>query len=160
MWAPAQGRGTMCFVRALAGDLPKSHGLPESTCPNGLHPEELRPGHCALLLCSLLRVWTLTTHSDHTYGTLLNSAHWSSRRLGRLDWEGVAGPAWLVLCLRLSNPGSFLLLSVSEEFMEVSQVSEVSEVCLFCASLDSVSSMEPKSPLSASSEMGQLIIPV
>lgn len=97
MWAPAQGRRTMCFVRALAGGLPKPQGLFESTWPNGLHPEELRPGYCALLFCSLLRVWTLTTHSEHTHGTLLNSVRWSLRRSGwdsrqlSIKWEGWAG---------------------------------------------------------------------
>lgn len=145
MWAPAQGRLTMCFVRALAGVLLKSHCLPESTWPNGLHLEELRPGHCALLFCSLLRVWTLATHSDHPLGTLPNSVHWSLRRsgwssdsycqVGRLHWKGVAGPAKLVLYLVPSTTEGLLLLSVSEEF------TEVSEVCLFCASLDNVSSM-------------------
>lgn len=144
MWAPAQGRLTMCFVRALAGVLPKSHRLPESTWPNGLHPEELRPGHCALLFCSLLRVWTLATHSDHSHGDTAQQCPLELEevwvvikycQVGRLHWEGVAGPAKLVLYLVPSTTEGLLLLSVSEEFMEVS------EVCLFCASLDSVSSV-------------------
>lgn len=61
MWAPAEGRRTVCFVRALAGGLPESHDLPESTWLNGLHPGELRRPLCTAALLS-----AQSLDSDHT----------------------------------------------------------------------------------------------
>lgn len=57
------GKACLCFVRALARGLPKSHDLPECTWPTGLHQEE-------------------SVDSDHT-GATAQLCPWSLGRPGQ-----------------------------------------------------------------------------
>lgn len=71
------GKACLCFVRALARGLPKSHDLPECTWPTGLHQEESSPDRHAAALLSAQSV-----DSDHT-GATAQLCPWSLGRPGQ-----------------------------------------------------------------------------
>lgn len=77
---PAQGRRAVCFVRALARVLPKSHDLPECMWPTGFPREEPSPDHRAAALLS-----AQSLDSDHTCATV-QQCPWE---LGEA-WAGIA----------------------------------------------------------------------